>query len=422
MFKFTRIFLVPVLLLSGYGLGAESKVRDDVIESGSPTFNEIEIPLIKNNKLSELLGDDRLNADLYLGEFGIYDDNVDLTKTKRQGGGAWANVIGGSFVFTQPDFFELNLKPQFIYVPVGIDQLQNFNANVDFGGKVKINDYITAGVSLGYNYLREYDEDTKKSSRYVAPFVNLKLTDHLGVNLNTKFFDLRNRVEGLDWDDFDAMTFSVAPYWSFETGRLTLTYTHGYKKFKRSERGRVQWDEITIGIEKDLTERITVRGKVGFQSRRFEYDKDFNNVVGSFGIDYKPAEKWTITLSGDRRPYDSSTYSNFEVSDNLIFDSETDAEFGVARNQRMLTNYNVSNQIGLGVTYCPIVPLKLNAKVSGSHIQNADPDYNLMRASVSAVYNINEYWSIGASYILRYQDTDSGYTDNMFTVGMGFAF
>ena len=103
-------------------------------------------------------------------------------------------------------------------------------------------------------------------------------------------------------------------------------------------------------------------------------------------------------------------------------DSETDAEFGVANNQLLTSNFAVANQIGLGVVYTPIVPLKLGAKISGAYIEQKRGNYNLMRTSVSAVYSINEYTSIGASYIFRMQDGDSGYNDNLVTIGVSFTF
>ena len=103
-----RVILILVFCLTVTELLAEEGYRYDVIDENSPSFNEIEIPLLKNNKLSEWIGDDRFKLKLYGGEFFVADDNVTLSKNNKEGGMAWANVAGGSFQFVQPDFFDIS--------------------------------------------------------------------------------------------------------------------------------------------------------------------------------------------------------------------------------------------------------------------------------------------------------------------------
>ena len=423
-----RVILILVFCLTVTELLAEEGYRYDVIDESSPSFNEIEIPLLKNNKLSELIGDDRFKLKLYGGQFFVADDNVTLSKSDKEGGMAWANVGGGSFQFVMPDFLDITLNPQIIYIPAGNDQMKDFSGNIDATANLKINDIITTGLALGYNYSKPLRGDTaaintESISRYVTPYIDIKPTERVGIRLDTSLYDLSNKPPGYD-NSFKAMTYSVMPYWNYEEGgQLALKYTQGYKVFSESSMGKVNWNEIMAIAKKQLTEKISGNIAVGYQSRRYESGDDFNSVVGTLGLEYKPTDKVKINLSGTRTPYDSSAYSNFDTANNAVFNSQTDANFGVSNNtQRMTTNFNVANQVDLGVRYVPIVPLKLEAKLSAARIENGDPNYNLGRASVSAVYSINEYVSVGASYIFRVQNQSSGYTDNMFTVGMGFSF
>jgi hypothetical protein len=423
-----RVILILVFCFIVTELSAEEGYRYDVVDESSPSFNEIEIPLLKNNKLSELIGDDRFKVKLYGGEFFVADDNVGLSKDNKEAGMAWANVAGGSFQFVMPDFLDISLNPQFIYIPAGNDQMKDFSANIDAIANLKLSDIITTGVALGYNYSKPLRGDTEainteSISRYITPYIDIKATERVGVRLDTSLYDLTNKPPGYD-NSFKAISFSVMPYWNYEEGgQLALKYTQGYKVFQDSAMGNVNWNEIMAIAKKQLTEKISGNIAVGFQSRRYDSGDDFNSVVGTLGLEYKPTDKVKINLSGTRTPYDSSAYSNFDTANNAVFNSQTDANFGVSNNtQRMTTNFNVANQVDLGVRYVPIVPLKLEAKLSAARIENGDPDYNLGRASISAVYSINEYVSVGVSYILRVQSQSSGYTDNMITTGIGFSF
>jgi hypothetical protein len=306
--------------------------------------------------------------------------------------------------------------------------MKDFSANIDAIANLKLSDIITTGVALGYNYSKPLRGDTEainteSISRYITPYIDIKATEQVGVRLDTSLYDLTNKPPGYD-NSFKAISFSVMPYWNYEEGgQLALKYTQGYKVFQDSAMGNVNWNEIMAIAKKQLTEKISGNIAVGFQSRRYDSGDDFNSVVGTLGLEYKPTDKVKINLSGTRTPYDSSAYSNFDTANNAVFNSQTDANFGVSNNtQRMTTNFNVANQVDLGVRYVPIVPLKLEAKLSAARIENGDPDYNLGRASISAVYSINEYVSVGVSYILRVQSQSSGYTDNMITTGIGFSF
>ena len=64
-----RVILILVFCFIVTELSAEEGYRYDVVDESSPSFNEIEIPLLKNNKLSELIGDDRFKVKLYGASF-----------------------------------------------------------------------------------------------------------------------------------------------------------------------------------------------------------------------------------------------------------------------------------------------------------------------------------------------------------------
>jgi hypothetical protein len=306
--------------------------------------------------------------------------------------------------------------------------MKNFCANIDAMANLKINDIISTGVGMGYNYSKPLRGDTnaynaENISRYITPYIDIKPTERVGVRLDTSLYDLTNEPAGYN-NSFKAVSFSGMPYWNYEEGgQLGLKYTQGYKAFQDSARGNVNWNEVMVMAKKQLTERISGNVAIGYQSRRYDSGDNFNSVVGALGLEYKPTGKVKINLTGARTPYDSSAYSAFDISNNVVFNSQTESDMGVSNNtQRLTTNYNVANQVGLGVRYTPIVPLKLEAKISAARIENGDPNYNLGRASVSAVYSINEYVSVGISYIFRVQSQSSGYTDSMITSGIVFSF
>lgn len=412
-----------MFLLFTSELSAEGRVRSDVYESGAPTFNDIEIPMIKDNQLSRWIGDDRIKANLYLGQYAVYDDNVLLSKHGKKYGVGWANVAGGRFSFAQPDFFDISIRPHVIYIPFG-KELESFYSNLNVSGNLKINEMIKTGFTTGFDYFDDEYEDSNYTNFYVTNYIDFTPVESFGLLVDGKFYTLRNDVVGTDWDNFNAWTVSAMPYWKFETGKLGVRYTHGNKYFQQSEEGDVAWDEVSLVGEKELSERWKVTGDVGFQNRRYTKDDDLNTVTGSLGIEFRPTDKVVLNLTGARRAFDSSSYSNFEISNTLVFDSAADAAFGVANNDTQAAYYGVANTVGLSGTYSPIVPLKLGAGVSAGYInEHRASDYGLVRTSLSAVYNINEYTSIGASYIFRYDsDSDHGYTDNIVTLGVSFAF
>lgn len=417
------VVLLLFLAFSATTLMAEGRVRSDVYEEGAPTFNDIEIPMLKDNQLSRWIGDDRINANLYLGEYAVYDDNVRLAKHGRKGGVGWANVVGGRFSFVQPDFFDITIAPHVIYVPFG-NKMESFYSNLNVTGNLKINEMFKTGFTTGFDYFNDEYDDEDLSNFYVSSYVDFTPVESFGLLVDGKFYMMRNDVDGIDWDDFNAYSFSAMPYWRFETGKLGIKYTHGEKYYRKSERGDVTWDEISLVGDKELSERWIVKGDVGFQSRRYSKDNDLNTATGSLGFEYRPTEKIVLELVGSRRPFDSSSFSNYEISNTLVFDSASDASFGVANSDTRAATHGAANTIGLSGTYSPIVPLKLGTGFSYGYInEHKSADYSLIRTSLNAVYNINEYFAIGASYIFRYDsDSDHGYTDNLVTLGVSFSF
>ena len=404
-----RTFVASSILLSTFSF-AEGRLRSDLYEDGAPEFNGIEIPTLKFNKLSEVIGDNRVDADVYLGQYLIFDDNIYKSGSNKVSDEIHATVVGASIMFSEEDLYDVTLSTQFRNLDYHVADSDEFFYDLDLTGNFKINEMLKTGFSVGLNQADESEgpgEEASSLTQYASAYLDITPTEQFGLYLSVKGTDLDNKVTADKSDDYISHELSAMPYLKFETGKIGLRYTYGQKNFDRDLQSDALWNEYAIVFEKQLSEKISLDGEFGYHMRtykskssasRADGDNSWQGFVGALGVNYDMTEKLSLNARYAHTIGDGSTISNYVRAD----------------------------RISLGAVYTPITELKLKA---GTYMEKSmesnGEDYDMYGASLSATYSLNEYFALGASYSLEKKDSafvNDDYINNVITIGVSASF
>ncbi len=389
-----------------------AETRSDLYEAGASSFNGIEMPLLKSNQLSKVVGDNRINTDIYIGEFHVWNDNI-YQKESKDEDEINVTIIGAGLNFTQPDFFDLSFTPQWRKLDYKKNDSDSTFLNLDFSANVKINELMKAGFAIGQNEDNKSlsgtnSPDVESTNKYGNMYIDVTPTDVSSIKVTYGVDSLEYDNAGDKDNEYDGNEFSITPSLKVtERSQLGLEYKQGQRDYDLKTRNDSKWQQTSLVYNNQVTNKINIAGGFGYLNREYGDEesaniktksKNYHGLIANTTVGYKLTEKVSLNISGKHYVTDGSTTSNYVIHD---------------RGE-------------LGISYSPIAQsiLKLST-FTESALESNQKDYKLHGAIFGVTYNVHKYISVGASY--KYEKKNShivndDFSNNVVTIGISAAF
>ncbi|MEA2013209.1 MAG: hypothetical protein U9O87_09090 [Verrucomicrobiota bacterium] len=397
----------------------QSDLREDIFEEGAPTVNGITIPMVEDNFLKELIGDDRVTLHTYMGLFYGNDDNVSLDEDDANASTYLTELYGGRIGFEIPETLTLQ-----------VDSYYKTKEYFNVDNNEKMNDYFLKGA-IGYtptdSLELNFAAGTHKQTTYIDDLLGLSNVETITNTYSTGLtLDITEKVyTTLQWDtqyvNYAEVGNTILQYRK-NTGTAGMYYRVSAKTNVGLEviSGRVSYESVNGNSRKtaDFTDygiststtcnKLSLNTFAGFTDWNFgsgnltEDDNDVKRFIGTADLTYTISDHFSTLLSVEHGPrLSNSGDSNFYIYD----------------------------RVGLTFVYIPVVQLQLTSTIYHEEIDKAsstnDYDYDKDAINLAATYSLTEYTGIGASYEYSQKHADtqnSDYDRNMFTVGMWMSF
>lgn len=361
---------------------------------------------------------------------GVYDDNIYLTNTNRVGDYYFAIEPGitlgyGDIVGRDRNYVRFDYAPSiFLFVDNSdanaVQHLLRLEGFYNFGR-------LTLSISQDVHLLDGTNLSaigTAGGGINTAPGVNLDAGGDTAVriyNTNANFtYDLTGKTflsGGLHYSatDYDGLIDS-----SSLSGDLFLNYTYSPKltvglggtfgyNWVQSFNPDQTFEQINLRTTYQITGKISLNGSIGVEFRQIEEDYgtgDYVAPVYELGLAYQPFDGTSITLRGNSRTLNSAVLVGNDYS-------STNITLGIR--QRLLRRI----YLGLAAGYEHSEYFNTIQFVDGSRRDN----YFFVQPAIDVT--ITPYWTAGAYYLHRENDSNSGlfnFHDNQYGLRTSFNF
>ncbi len=240
-----------------------------------------------------------------------YEDNVFLLADNTVSD--WISVITPEILFsgkcTQDRLLSLNYKYEMLIFSQ-VKEKDKRTHDVDFRLESK-------GLTY-YFKIRENFKQIAGPSSYTADYVDYNLNDAqvtFGADYNKFSYELG--LEDLDYEyqdidspnSYNEAIFGLVGYYKFAPKtKALLEYQHGKILYSIDKTKDAAYDELLIGLDGDITAKISGSAKIGFQLREYRAKEDWKKPVVYIDTVYEVSEKTSLDL-GIIRSADESAFT-----------------------------------------------------------------------------------------------------------------
>lgn len=360
----------------------------------------------------DLGGVDQNRSDIRLGWLDVhphldyeinYDDNIFITSTNEvedfQHTISPGVLLGaGDYKQKNENYFSLDYTPSIILFQDNSSQ-DAVEQDADFIAQYRLNK-LTLGLRQSYQHLTGGDIQVGNrvdrdifATQFRADYEFSEKTS-ADAELSQVISDYKNQ--------FDNTTWKVSAYANYKpTAKLKfgLGPTFGWRDIESNPNQTFQ--QINARVVYEMTQKISLRAKAGVGFRQTQGGFDRTSPVFGIGATWTPFDGTSLTLDAYREEYSSTT---------LFSQNYYATGFAARIRQRFLQKFYVA----LGGGYENSTYYQTSAAAAPT---SREDNYFYLRPALD--YQVTDFWSIGAFYQYRANDSTSA-TNNFFNNQAGF--